>query len=185
MAIRRLFRSPLRGAVHEVKRFDARHDRLWSESCHDIPCAVVRDSSYLNWKYVDQPGQDFLRLELVEGDKVCGVIVLMFRPPDEVYHYYRAFLVDLVAPLSDEALMRQLVWRALHAAADRGADSLICLHTGDRMTHALRKCGFILREPGRYLLVNPGLLDEEARRIVLAAENWYVTQGDSDIDRPW
>jgi hypothetical protein len=146
---------------------------------------VVRDASYLNWKYVSQPGQDFLRLEILEGDAVKAVCVLMFREPDEAYRYRRAFLVDLVVPLSDGRLVGELIQTACAAAAERGADSLLCLHVGKPLTIALRDHGFALRTPERYLLVDPGPLTGPALDRVLSAESWFVTQGDSDIDRPW
>jgi hypothetical protein len=105
---------------------------LWRESSRGISCAVVRDSSYLNWKYVEQPGQHFIRVELLDDEKVCG-----------------------------------------------------SLHINAFLTRALRDCGFILRRPERFLLVDPGPLTGAALASVLSGESWYVTQGDSDIDRPW
>jgi hypothetical protein len=148
-------------------------------------CAVVRDASYLNWKYVDQPGQAFLRLEIVEGTEVKGVAILSFSEPDDVYRYRRAFLVDLVAPLADEVRLSQLLQAAHVAAAERDADALTCLHIGAPLTRALQQHGFRLRTPERYLLVDPGGLQAQTLETVLAADSWFVTQGDSDIDRPW
>ncbi len=174
-----------RGEVHEVDRFGARHDELWARVARDMECAVVRDASYLNWKYVEQPGQDFLRLEVVEGETARGVAVLAFHEPDGKYAYRRASLVELVAPPSDDRSLRETIAVASRAAAGRGADSLVCLHIGARLTAALRRSGFLIREPGRFLLVSPGDLEGEARRRVLSAEGWFATQGDSDIDRPW
>lgn len=183
-AVRTMLQRHTRLDVQQVTRFDVRHDRLWEVAARDILCGVVRDASYLNWKYVDQPGQEFVRIEIVDGDTVRGVVVLMFRDADEAYPYRRGFLVDLLAPLSDEKLLRQLVHIASTAAAEREADALFCLHISQRLTQALKQNGFLMREPGRFLLVNPGELPEEARRQVLAGKEWFVTQGDSDIDRP-
>jgi hypothetical protein len=143
---------------------------------------VVRDASYLNWKYVDQPGQEFLRLEIVHEGKVRGVIVCMFREPDDVYQYRRAFIVDAVAPLSDQAGLRALIAGCVRAVAERDADSLTCLHSDSRLTTALQGAGFMLREPERFLLVRPPAAAPED---VFDEHSWYLTQGDSDIDRPW
>jgi GNAT superfamily N-acetyltransferase len=183
--VRDLLRERTQARVNEVGRFDERHDRLWREVAPSLTCAVVRDASYLNWKYVDQPGQTFLRLEIVDGDRVTGVAVLMFREPDDAYRYRRAFLVDFVAPLTDEARLAQLIEAAKAAAAGRGADALSCLHIGSALTAALRRHGFRLREPERYLLVDPGGLEPRALDTALSADSWFVTHGDSDIDRPW
>ena len=69
----------------EIERFGERHDALWACAAQSLACATVRDASYLNWKYVDRPGQTFLRLELLEGDALVGVAIWMFREPDGKY----------------------------------------------------------------------------------------------------
>ncbi len=114
----------------------------------------MRDASYLNWKYVDQPGQTFVRLEITDGGPVVGVAVWMVRPPDGVYRYGRAFLVDLVAPLSDEARLQQIIKAACRGVEGDGVDALLCHHIGPALTRALRGVGFHLRQPERYLLVD-------------------------------
>lgn len=183
-AVRTMLQARPRFDVQQVARFETRHDELWEESARDIACGAVRDASYLNWKYVDQPGQDFLRLEIFERDALRGVVVLMFRDADESYQYRRAFIVEVVAPQSDGRLLKQLVHVAGEAAAERGADAVLCLHVSRALTRALRQAGFMMREPGRFLVVNPGDLPDESRRELLTADGWFVTQGDSDIDRP-
>jgi hypothetical protein len=42
-----------------------------------------------------------------------------------------------------------------------------------------------MREPERVLLVDAGTLPAPTRAILVDGSNWLVTQGDSDIDRPW
>lgn len=183
--VRELVREPSRLEARTIGRFGRTHDALWSAAARDLTCAVVRDASYLNWKYVDQPGQAFLRLEIADGGEIQGVAVWMFREPDRDYAYRRGFLVDLVAPLSAPSLLQQVLRTACDAARAQGVDSLVCMHTDARVTGALRSLGFRLRQPQRFLLVDPGPLEGAALQRVLSAESWFVTQGDSDIDRPW
>ncbi|HUE88996.1 MAG TPA: SDR family NAD(P)-dependent oxidoreductase [Vicinamibacterales bacterium] len=171
--------------VRHVDRFDERHDALWASASRDVACAVVRDASYLNWKYVDQPGQTFLRLEVSDARGLAGVAVWMFREPDGIYRYRRALLVDLVAPFADASRLQHVVKAACGAATEQGADALLCHHVNPRLTSALRSCGFHLRKPERFFLVDPGPLAEPLLAQVLSADNWLVTHGDSDIDRPW
>jgi hypothetical protein len=80
--------------------------------------------------------------------------------------------------------VQQVLRAACDVAADEGADSLICMHVDDRLTAALKATGFHLRRPERYLLVDPGGLTAAQQRRVLSPQGWFVTQGDSDIDRP-
>ena len=151
---------------------------LWQRAARDIRCAVVRDASYLNWKYVEQPGQEFMRLEMRDGGALVGNAVLMFRAADRHYHYRRAFLVNIVAPLGDAALLQQLVRAVAGAAEQQGADALICMHISAPLTDALRTCGFLLREPSRFLVVSPGDVEGPALAQLVSAGSWFVTQGD-------
>lgn len=171
--------------VEAVDRFGRAHDELWQRTARTLSCAVVRDASYLNWKYAEQPGQDFLRLELRRGRELVGVAVWMFREPNRAYAYRRGHLVDLVTPLDDHAQLVGVLRAACGAAAARDADALICFHVNPRLTKALRDAGFLLREPQRHLLVDPGRFQGAERATLLDPSSWFVTQGDSDIDRPW
>ncbi len=94
-------------------------------------------------------------------------------------------LYDLVSPLLNPAVLRDVIANACTGPLDAGADALVCLHINSRLTAALRACGFALRQPTRHLLVDPGPLAGRVLDGVLAADAWFVTQGDSDIDRPW
>ncbi|MGH2400772.1 MAG: hypothetical protein ACRDF6_13120, partial [bacterium] len=185
MAVRNLLSGRPQLDVRTIERFGETHDRLWTSVRRDLTCAVVRDAPYLNWKYVAQPVQDFLRLDLFDKDGLRAIAVWMFREPDASYRYRRAFLVDLVAPFSDQGLLQQVIRAACTAAADAGADALLCHHIGRRLTDALRACGFHLRQPERFLLIDPGSLTGAALERAVSPTNWYVTQGDADIDRPW
>ncbi len=171
-------------AVREIASFDTRHDALWDRVSRDLTCAVVRDASYLNWKYVDQPDQSFVRLELTERNALLGSAVLMIREPDAAYAYRRAFLVDLVAPMTREGVLDALLQGVSDTAARHEADALLCLHIGEPLTRALKRNGFHQRKPTRFLLVDAGGLSQDQRDRVLDADSWFVTQGDSDIDRP-
>jgi FkbH-like protein len=184
-ALRDIARARPEVSVREIAEFGAPHSALWEAMAAGVTCAVRRDASYLNWKYVAQPGQDFLRLEILRAGELRAVAVCMFREPDDDYKYRRAFLLDLVAPLDDEPLLISSLHAVAQAVADRGADALSCLHVGARLTAALRRGGFHIREPERFLLVLPEGLDERQRTAVTSADSWFVTHGDSDIDRPW
>lgn len=183
-ALRGIWRADSSYETREAASFGSVHDALWARVREGLRCTVERDASYLNWKYVEQPGQTFLRLELLRSTDLVGVAVLALRPPEGPYRYCRALLVDLVSPLDDPAVTAALVRSACRIAAERGADAVNCLHTDRRLTGVLKRCGFLLRRPSRFLLV---LADDATAPLLpamTAPDAWFVTQGDSDIDRP-
>jgi FkbH-like protein len=184
-SIKRLGQSARAVSLHDVASYGAAHDALWASMAPTLGCGVVRDASYLTWKYVEQPGQQFFRFDVRQDDRLIGTTVWMLREADEAYRYRRAFLVDLVAPLDRPTDLEAMVQAGCARMREEGADAVLCLHVGGRLTEALTRSGFSRREPGRVLLVYPRGLSEAEAAIVLDGQQWLLTQGDSDIDRPW
>jgi hypothetical protein len=179
---RRLHWKP---AVSEISRFGDAHDRLWDEVKHDYPCAVVRDASFLNWKYVDQPGQDFICLEVRKEQQIVAVAIVLVREPEQGYHYRRGFIVDLVVKTSDPEIVWATFDEVRKVCKRRHADMLIFSVINKTLGKLALHYGFLPREPKRFFLVSAGSLSSEDAQMVSAANNWFVTMGDSDIDRPW
>jgi FkbH-like protein len=172
--------------VNEIDQFSERHDELWEEVKSDYKCAVVRDASYLNWKYIDQPGQTFRRFEMKQGSKVVGTAVLMFRDtgPHTPYKYRRAFIVDLVTAISDLKMVLSLLEAIRIEVIKLDYDSITFEIINKDIEKALKQFGFLKRDPGRYFLIYSSDTDENEKKNILDADNWFVTKGDSDIDRP-
>ena len=143
-------------SVHKITRFSSEHDRLWRLSAKEYGCAVVRDSSYLNWKYVDQPGMQFIRLELTHRNKLRAIATLMLTEPGEVYRYRRGFIVDLVVPSSDTEAVSMLLASCVSELEARAAD-LVVFYLGNHVLERIvQRFGFIRREPRHVLLVAVG-----------------------------
>jgi hypothetical protein len=139
----------------------------------------------LNWKYVEQPGQQLVRIAVSVAGKERAVGVLAIREPDQVYAYRRAHVLDVIVP-TDDARLQFSVWESLRRVAlERNADALLFHLTNPVLEASIKSFGFMKREATRYLLVNPETLSEPRRMDLLQARNWLLTQGDSDIDRPW
>jgi GNAT superfamily N-acetyltransferase len=170
------------GEVRPVERFGAAHDALWARVSDGYRCAVVRDASYLNWKYLDRPGGDFTCLELVRDGAPAGVVVLTVREPDAVYAYQRGYIVDLVVPAADEASVRWALVAALDHLTGLGAMTATCYLGSASLEPMLVRFGFTQRSPRHQLLLAPGELAGAARDTFLDPAAWLVTMGDSDVD---
>jgi hypothetical protein len=168
-----------------ITRFGAEHNALWADVCRRYDVAVVRDASYLNWKYVEQPGQSFVRLGVRRDARLVAVVVISVAEPDGVYRSRRAFLTDIVVR-SDDA---HDVWAALEAARQCArayrADLLLFDIINAALVERALAFGFVRRTPTRVLLIACGDPPDAMAELALDGGNWLVTRGDSDIDRPW
>ncbi|NOT27602.1 MAG: hypothetical protein HOP16_16065 [Acidobacteria bacterium] len=171
--------------VRVLDRFDATHDRLWETVKAQFPCAVVRDSSYLNWKYVEQPGQDFIRVDIRRGGEPIAAAALLVMEPDHAYGYRRGFIVDLVVPARDADITWVVLDEVRKLFLARSVDLVVFHVVSAPLTRAVESFGFLRREPQRFFLIAPGDMPAPAVALALGQENWLITMGDSDIDRPW
>ncbi len=167
--------------VSKIEHYDSRHDQLWRVASQDYPCAVVRDAAYMEWKYVDQPGQAYTRLDVLAGEELIGSLVLKIFERDAVYQYRRLQIVEMVSPTSPDHLAS-----VLNAAIEHGrqhdVDAIFMHLINDSIEKALRKSGFMRRQPTRHLLVSR--CPEMGEFPILDRHQWLITGGDSDIDRP-
>lgn len=166
----------------QIKKFTAEHDELWGRMAKTCTCAVVRNSSYMSWKYVDRPSRSFNCIEMREGDTLAGVLVVMLENPNEVYRHIRGFLVDFLVPLDRHDLISALITEGVGMLKGQGAQTIICQSTGPGVCAALERFGFIVRQPRHQFLVAPGEGREIAAQCLLESENWFLTLGDSDAD---
>jgi hypothetical protein len=168
-----------------LTQFGPAHDELWARVKAAYAVAVVRDASYLNWKYVEQPGQDFIRLEIRRDGKVTGIVVISIVEPDGVYRTRRVFVNEIVVDPNND----RDVWSALEAARtqaiDRGGDLLLFDVINPALVRRALGFGFTRRESTRVLLVATNEPAPPAEQLALDGANWLITRGDSDIDRPW
>ncbi|HEX6996402.1 MAG TPA: hypothetical protein VF339_19890 [Gammaproteobacteria bacterium] len=179
---RRGRRAPPPGVTFgHVDRFTDEHDVLWKRMAATCSCAVVRDASYLNWKYVDRPFAAFMRTEMRDRGELIGVIVTMLRDPTEVYSYRRGILVDLVVPLDRPDYVSMLIDAAVTDLQRLGAQTVTCHAWSPALTGVLERLGFARREPRFHFLLAAGGEGEQLPEL-LRPESWFLTQGDSDAD---
>jgi hypothetical protein len=171
--------------VREIARFTPAHDKLWRDVEGHFTVAVVRDASYLNWKYVEQPGQSVVRLELSHDHEVRALAVIRISEPNATYRYRRAWLMDLVVQPDDAGLVWATFEGVRRTCLRLGADLIIFDIISDALVKSALAFGFVRRQPARVLLIAPGTPPTDAGRLALEAANWFVTRGDSDLDRPW
>ena len=169
-----------------VESFGERHDDLWNRVKNEYRCVVVRDASYLNWKYVYQPGQEYFRIEFLENDLVVAVAVIMTRDPgpNSPYSYRRAFIVDFLASLSDEKLIFSVLEQVRKKCVEMDIDSIVFELINDKLEKYLRSFGFIRRDPTRFFWLRNDETIGLDRQAIMEKANWTVLKGDSDVDRP-
>jgi acyl carrier protein len=166
--------------VRRVDRFHSSHDALWEQMRQGVSCLAVRDSSYLNWKYADQPGQRFECWEVLRANRLLGVFVTKTEEPNANYAYRRVNWVDMVCAMNPETI-DTVIQGCICSSVKLGADAISIQLTHRLIEERLIGQGFLARQETRYLYASRGLTESVPG---LVDYDWLINQGDSDIDRP-
>jgi len=191
-----------RHAVTKTERFGEEIEALGQRLSGKYPIAVERRTDYLNWRYADHPKFRYSILVSRKGKAVRGYIVFRLERAIEEKgsgQYLVGRIVDLMA--SDDAEL-DLLSGAVDYIRQKGAIMADYFCTGRFHGTTLEKLGFVRGECDVYsdiprrlnpidrekiapinfvVHVNPKVLQ---RDLFFDINNWYITTGEGDTDRP-
>jgi hypothetical protein len=165
--------------LEQVAQFDERADRIWERSCKPYTVIGRRDAAALNWRFARYPEAGRYQLfHLMREAEVVGVVVLRTGGKNGVMD---GFVVDhLCEPEHAPMLMACVVqWMK-----QQGAVAVYCLTGLAQSPGPLRENGFFRRGSGWPVIFSSRSPDAEANDLLRDARNWFLTYGESDIDRP-
>ena len=162
---RRIWARPLplgrRGRA--LDRFAARHEAAYAEHAHLLRNHLIRDSGYLNWRYVDSPRE--YRLLEADGGSFAVVGFTLRR------RLRLALLMELVAGSEDAGVLMR---SALEAA--RGSAALLAVPSPSLSRARLLRHGF-LPTSAKLDFMGKGL----AQPLDARSDAWTVSLGDTDF----
>jgi hypothetical protein len=164
--------------VREVRRFGDEVDALWQEVGGTSPVIARRDAAILNQRFAAYPEPGRYRLQAFHrGRRLVGWSVLRLGerhglPSGEVVDFLAApgFTLPVLA-------------RSLRVLARAGARMAYVIHLGPD-ADALRWLGVSRRDTGWRTMVNAPGLPAASQARVSRRDGWYLTAGDSNLDRP-
>ena len=168
--------SPGREIV-EIGRFGADIDELWHAAAPRFGALTVRDSRYLNWRFVDCPDLRYRRFVARSDGRAVGYCVL--RRTEQV-ELRLGVIADVFAMPDDTVTLAALID---HAIQHFGTDvaSIDCVTSNATVARLLRARGFLRtrRTVATGTFADAGLR-AQARSL---AGTWFFTKGDHDWDQ--
>lgn len=181
LAIMRRFRSFSRVAnagIQNINQFDQRFDQLWRRISQNYSILIVRDSSYLNWRYANYPFSGVQSFGLFRENELLGFAVI-HNTIDEDGLCFVAILELFVPPgekTAFEHLLEEIIQQATQAKAHYIQAWTLVPEWEKLFTHHGFKVRNSFFSPTTYKnntdLPNE-LFDED--------NNWYMSLGDGDI----
>ena len=165
-----------------LDRFDAQFDVLWEKIRNSYTISLWKDSTYLNWRYIQCPDTNYVVFAVKQNTALNAFLVLKIVEPNLPARPYKTgYIVDFLC--LPEKLMdgKLLIASSLQYLRDRNVDMVI----SQSLEHSLsfisfRQLGFMKHGKGdnvicQHNLYNPDAVDS------INLRNWQLMPGDSDL----
>lgn len=160
--------------------FDDRFDNFWSKISEAYDYILVRDQTFLKWRYGDQRGGKYHVKIVQDGSELLGYAVL--RVNQHKPNYPVGYIVDLLALPDSSGVVESLANASLAFFMNAGVNEVQCwVPRRHPYAGCLRKFGFIniLKDP----FINFFCYDQylKIRDIFSKSNKIYLSFGDCDI----
>ncbi len=177
------FRTPSSDDFHigKITHFDERIETFWREIKNYYQFIIERSRDYLNWRYMDPRGGDYL-VKIAEADeKILGYMVL--RINKRQMDYPVGYLVDLLTLPGKLDVANALVEDALNFFDANNINMIMCLIMKNHPYKAiLKRHGFIVRREAIPLFYREYEEIGELRKLKTSSPGRiHFTYGDLDV----
>ena len=164
--------------IVEVDRYDADTDELWATCRGAFGAAIVRDRTYLNWRFADRPDVDYTLFEARErrSGSLRGICVVR----DGGWYETGLTLSEWLVPAEDREVETALVRRTVADAVRKRRRGLVAwFPTRSIQFHRFQIDHGFVAHPSPYQEVFMSWADGVDRGWLY--DNWYQTMGDVDF----
>lgn len=164
--------------TRRVERAGPEFDVLWGRCGASAQLSVVRDSAWVNWRYLDAPSQAYRILLAERAGQPIGYAAYRV---EEIRGGRAGVIAELFAAQDDSAGRRTLIGTAIDALRAAGADSAATLAIPDTPLYRdLARAGFLRRRGAFSVQIVP--LDPRLPMDLLRdPRNWIMAGGDFDV----
>jgi GNAT superfamily N-acetyltransferase len=162
--------------VQPVTRFEIGMDEFWQRVRKSYSFSLVRDCSYLNWRYVDCP-TPYKSWIARRNSEIAGYVTCFVSPSE-----HTGYVVDLVTEPGDREAAGALLKIAAETMLDKGAHTILCwtLKSGALSASSKllqRACPFVYKP---HLHVAMRFLRDGFGTTELPTTGWQLAIGDFD-----
>jgi len=174
--LKKLLGRSLTSDVKPIDRFDNPLADTGMEILSKQPVFLVKDSAWLNWRFIDNPTKRHRIFGAYRGSKPAGYLVMESK--DGVSYIVdmlganRDVQQDLLSFAIQEALREKSVMIQSMALEGDGIDRLL-LDVGFKCLPKYGLLPFMIK-------VGPG--DETIKQVVVDSTAWYLSHGDKDAE---
>jgi GNAT superfamily N-acetyltransferase len=169
--------------IEEIASFGREFDEIFKRGAAGMDVVLVRDSQYLDWRFIRKPENDYECFAIYGPKGLYGYIAFKI---EEKFDFNSAFVMDYFSAGDEPALDGRLIAWGTDYLSYRGVDIIVVAMFPHTPYYRLfRKRGYF-RIPRRlfpkdiYFCArkNSGEIDFD---LIRNKRSWYLTWGDTDV----
>jgi hypothetical protein len=164
--------------LRRVSRFDETADELWRDLSAEETVRVVKDSEYLNWRYIQKPGNHYAVFQISIGESALGYVVVQTKP-DRGRYLKKALVLDIIGKM-DRPHMTYLISVSEHILRKLEFDTIaFWAPRGSRIHSIISSEGYASR--GELILITRQNRHEVTEHAIRSPKDWFIMAGDTDV----
>lgn len=175
---RKLLRGFTGATLRSVSRFNGAADELWRNLAAEKTVRVVKDSKYLNWRYIQKPGNRYAAFQISLAQSVLGYVVVETRP-DRGRYLKKGLVLDIIGK-TDRPHLTYLISASEHILRKLGCDTIaFWAPRGSRAHDIISSEGYVSR--GELILIARQNRHEVREPAIRRPKDWFIMSGDTDV----
>jgi hypothetical protein len=160
--------------LHQIPKFETRHTDIFYEFAKKHRIIGIRDTVYLNWKYLDNPNYQYSLVEFYYKDKFVGYV--LFSDHDSVVG-----IVECIVHPEEFVYDALLLFIKLIRKAFPGKSSISTVTFENNYTIPfLRKLNFQYRDDATSSVITYANPDSGLKDFIYNKDSWFMSIGDRD-----
>ncbi len=166
--------------IQTIHHFNDRIDLFWEGIKAYYDFIIERRRDYLNWRYLDRRGGNYIVKVAEKEGKILGFMVLKIKEPEKDYPF--GYIIDLLTLPHRLDAADALVADGVHHFTNSNVNVIYCLMVkGHPYERILKKNGFLSRGEQEFFYKEYEKFEELGRFERASASGLYFAYGDLDF----
>jgi len=168
--------------IKEKNSFPDEASSIWKEFSKEIKVTVERDNTYLDWRYIKKPNENYKIAHCYSKEnKYLGFVIYTVK---EKHNGKIGYIMELIFDLNEPKAAKLLLNYAISEIKREKADCILSWCLEHSPNYKVYKKSFFINLPEKYrpieLHFGVRAFKEKIKAIVNKRENWYLSYSDSD-----